>query len=228
MQRAEALLRLVAPNVNLDDTSLDTSTPEQLIATLQLDKLNLSSPNQQSLEAAASTNDNSTESELLDTMLENSGTFDLDDDGRWEYRGHSSGLIFVQKLRKQFGNLIVPPLRWARPRATLPVLESPKSQSDSPQDSSVPPSHDLPPKESAKILCRNSFDHACLLMRFVHEPSFFAMVDRIYETPPDQFSNDEHAFLPLLYVTIAVGCLFSNDFESTLNTAGYEGAIGQG
>lgn len=65
-------------------------------------------------------------------------------------------------------------------------------------------------------------------MRFVHEPSFFAMLDRIYDTPSEQYSNEEHTFLPLLYVAIAVGCLFSNDFESTLNTAGYEGAIGQG
>jgi hypothetical protein len=228
LQRAEALLRVVAPNLNLDDPSLDTTAPEQLMATLQLDKSSLPSPTKPAQVPAGSANDTSAEGELLDTMMENSGTLNLDDEGHWEYRGHSSGLIFMQRLRKQFGNLNVPPLRSTRPRAPLPLLDSPKSQSDSPQDSSLPPLHDLPSKEIAKALCRNSFDHACLLMRFVHEPSFLAMVDRVYDTPPEQYSNEEHTFIPLLYVVIAVGCLFSNDFESTLDTAGYEGAIGQG
>jgi hypothetical protein len=65
-------------------------------------------------------------------------------------------------------------------------------------------------------------------MRFVHEPSFFALLDRVYASSWEQFTNDEHTFLPLLYVVMAVGCLFSDDDESTLDVAGYEGAIGQG
>jgi hypothetical protein len=65
-------------------------------------------------------------------------------------------------------------------------------------------------------------------MRFVHEPSFFASLERIYDTPPEQFSNDENSFLPLLYIVVAVGCLFSDDGAGTLDLSGYEGAIGQG
>jgi hypothetical protein len=34
--------------------------------------------------------------------------------------------------------------------------------------------------------------------------------------------------LPLLYIVMAVGCLFSDDGVGTLDLAGYEGAIGQG
>lgn len=65
-------------------------------------------------------------------------------------------------------------------------------------------------------------------MRFVHEPSFYAMLDRIYDTPAEQYSNEEHSFLPLLYIVMSVGCLFSDDGAGTLDVSGYESAIGQG
>lgn len=212
---------------------MDTTSPEQLIAALRIDKPQDASASKPlaSSEQPEQTVDCADES-LLETMMENSGTLDLDDQGHWDYHGHSSGVIFLQRLRKQFGNLSLPLRGTSRSQPISQLLESPNSQSESPQDSNhnsnLPPTHDLPSKEVAKKLCRNSLDHACVLMRFVHEPSFFAMMDRIYDTPWDQFTNDEHTFLPLLYVVIAVGCLFSDDVESTLDIAGYEGAIGQG
>ena len=54
------------------------------------------------------------------------------------------------------------------------------------------------------------------------------MLDRIYDTPPEQYSNEEHSFLPLLYIVMSVGCLFSDDGAGTLDVSGYETAIGQG
>lgn len=108
------------------------------------------------------------------------------------------------------------------------MLESPKSLSESPQDSTLPPTHDLPSRATARRLCHNAIYDACCLMRFVHEPSFFALFDRIYDTPPEQFGNEENAFLPLLYIVMAVGCLFSDDGAGTLDKAGYESAINQG
>jgi hypothetical protein len=65
-------------------------------------------------------------------------------------------------------------------------------------------------------------------MRFVHEPSFFASLERIYDKSPEQYTNEENSFLPLLFIVMAVGCLFSDDGVGTLDVAGYEGAIGQG
>lgn len=115
-----------------------------------------------------------------------------------------------------------------RLRPVSQLLDSPKSTSDSPQDISLPPTHDLPPRDVTRKLCRNALDDACALMRLVHEPSFYAMVDRIFDVPPDQFTNEENTFLPLLYIVIAVGCLFSDDGASTLDVSGYESAIGQG
>jgi len=54
------------------------------------------------------------------------------------------------------------------------------------------------------------------------------MLDRIYDTPSEQYSNEEHSFLPLLYIVMSVGCLFSDDGAGTLDVSGYESAIGQG
>lgn len=108
------------------------------------------------------------------------------------------------------------------------MFDSPKSMSESPQDALVPPTHDLPPVTVARRLCHNALDDACSLMRFVHEPSFFASLEGIYDKSPDQYTNDENSFLPLLYIVMAIGCLFSDDGIGTLDVDGYESAIDQG
>lgn len=161
---------------------------------------------------------------LLETMVDNSGCLDRDDQGHWDYHGHTSGIIFVRRLRKQLGAADIP---ITKPGAMSQMLGSPKS-SESPQDASLPPTHDLPPRAAARRLCHNALDDACSLMRFVHEPSFFASLERIYDVSPEQYTNEENSFLPLLYIVMAVGCLFSDDGAGTLDIAGYEGAIGQG
>ncbi|CRG85879.1 Activator of stress genes 1 [Talaromyces islandicus] len=232
LHKAEAILRVLAPDLDLSDPSLDTASSQDIIAAFRRPQPRGNSPPRPS--PSTTTNEPSNEcaeESLLETMVENSGSLDLDDQGHWDYHGQSSGIIFMQRLRKQFGNLILPSRALSRPRPISQILETPKSQSESPQDShssNYPPTHDLPSKEVAERLCRNTLDHACSLMRFVHEPSFYAMLDRVYASSWDQFTNDEHTFLPLLYVVMAVGCLFSDDVESTLDVAGYEGAIGQG
>ncbi|KAJ5326912.1 Transcription factor [Penicillium brevicompactum] len=229
LQKAEALLRTVLPNVNLDDPQLDVHATEQRFAAAQKEKqaTEESKPPAAQADAAPEAGDEG----LLETMVDNSGCLDRDDQGHWDYHGHTSGIIFVRRLRKQLGAVdITSPMARSRASISGQMMGSPKSFSESPQDSSLPPTHDLPPREVARRLCHNSIDHACSLMRFVHEPSFFAMLERIYDTPPDQFTNEENSFLPLLYIVIAVGCLFSEDGQGqgTLDLSGYEGAIGQG
>lgn len=232
LHKAEAILRVLAPDLDLSDPSLDTASSQDIITAFRRPQPRGNSPPRPA--PSTTTQEPSTEcadESLLETMVENSGSLDLDDQGHWDYHGHSSGLIFMQRLRKQFGNLVLPNRALAKTRPISQILETPKSQSESPQEShnsNFPPTHDLPPKDVAERLCRNTLDHACSLMRFVHEPSFFSMLDRVYASSWDQFTNDEHTFLPLLYVVMAVGCLFSDDVQSTLDVAGYEGAIGQG
>lgn len=65
---------------------------------------------------------------------------------------------------------------------------------------------DLPSKEAALALCANSFNYACSLLRFVHQPSFYEMVDKIYDSP-----SPPKGELALLYVILGLGSIFDTD-----------------
>lgn len=225
LHKAEALLRVVLPDLNLDDPRFDVHATEQLLAAIKKDKVAPSVAKPPAGTKPESGADPPEES-LLESMVDNSGALDLDDQGNWDYHGHSSGLIFIRRLRNQLSNSDA---QSALPNFRPPpqMLESPKSTLESP-DSNVAPTHDLPSRAVARRLCRNALEVGCALMRFVHEPSFYAMFDRIYDTPPEQYTNQENSFLPFLYIVLGVGCLFSGNGEDTLDLSGYESAIGQG
>ena len=67
-------------------------------------------------------------------------------------------------------------------------------------------------------------------MRPFHRPTFFKRLDRIYNTDPDQYTNADTQFLPLLYVVMAVGCMFAKteNEQTMLDTKGYQEAMEQG
>ena len=172
---------------------------------------------------------------LLESMVENTGLLDIDDQGYWDFHGHSSGLVFLQRMREQFGDLMgktegaaMPFMKSRSPMSLSQPFESPKSLVDSPMDNNLPNTHDLPVRDCARKLCEYALDDACALMRFVHQPTFYAMLDRVYDVAPDQFGNDENRFLPLLYSAMALGCLFAKAETSILQIEGYESAIDQG
>ena len=153
---------------------------------------------------------------LLGTMLENFGSLDLDDKGRWNYSGHSSTIIFMQRLQNQFGNLITPTAKPFRSGLGAQYPESSVGLSRPFDDySGVSQSFVLPVESTARELCRVSFDQACIPNRFIHEPSFWASFDQVYATSWDRYGAGERVFLPLLYAAIAVGCLFSDIDKST-------------
>ena len=249
LHKAEALIRVVYPDINLDDPQFDLHATEQMLAAnkdkrqpqqpqqqqqqqqqqpqapLQSQQPPQAAPRSPSAMQSAPSSEGAEES-MLETMVDSAGCLDLDDQGHWDYHGHTSGIIFLRRLRKQLGasDIQAPSMR-SRP---MPHMDSPRSLGDSPQDSLLPPTHDLPSRPVAQRLCHNAFEDGCSLMRFVHEPSFYSMLDRIYDIPPEQYSNEEHSFLPLLYIVMSVGCLFSDDGAGTLDVSGYETAIGQG
>ncbi|KAJ6166806.1 hypothetical protein N7470_002253 [Penicillium chermesinum] len=218
LHKAEAILRVVCPDVNLNDPKLDINAVIQRLASAQqgqakqaLSEPTAGAPAAKSSDSASGQGDAAQEGGeegLLETMVDQSGWLDRDDQGHWDYHGHSSGIIFARRLRRRLGDQSEFPRYPSRS-----MLESPESMSESPQDGS---------------LCHNALDDACTLMRFVHEPSFYASLERIYDRPHDQYTNEENSFLPLLYIVMAVGCLFSDDGIGTLDVDGYEGAIGQG
>ena len=242
LQRAEALLKIVLPDVDLDDPNYEIVKQQRTPTVVKQE--NKPTDHTQAMPGIlpgitpANPNLNNTEAEkdsLLESMVESTGLLDIDDQGYWDFHGHSSGLVFLRRMREQFGDLMGKtegarmPFMKSRPTMSLSQpLESPKSSLDSPMDSNLPNIQDLPTRDCAQKLCAYALDDACALMRFVHQPTFYSMFDRVYDTAPEQFGNDENRFLPLLYSVLALGCLFAKAETSTLQIEGYESAIDQG
>jgi hypothetical protein len=158
----------------------------------------------------------------LESMVRAVAQMDVDEQGHWDYHGHSSGLSFMRRMREQLGDLMGPdspatPFVKSRP-ASL-VLDSPRSIIDSPSENPSSPSSDLPPKELARQFCSNAVGDAIALLRFVHVPSFWASFERIYDTPQENWGNEEQRFLPLLYSAMALGTLFGKDEKALFSKA---------
>ncbi|RDL40450.1 uncharacterized protein BP5553_00429 [Venustampulla echinocandica] len=223
LQRAEALLRTFLPNVDLHDPNIDATIQQQLQA-----RGAKPFPTAESASKPTETTEEEQDAPLR-SMIASTGQLDLDENGRWDFHGGSSGTVFVRRMREQFGGLLGTenngPLFPKVPHPST-FLNSPGSSAESPLDSGLPNTMDLPSKATAKVLCSNSLDLACSVLRFVHQPSFYEMVDRIYDTPPENYGNEENRFLPLLYVVLALGCMFV-DSEGSENTT-YKTGIDQG
>lgn len=234
LQRAEALLRTVLPDVDLDDPSLDVGKPQRTNVMRQEGQ-----PAQPSqlrpwvpLRKDQQTSDGEKDS-MLESMVANTGSLDLDDDGNWDFHGHSSGRIFLRRMREQFGDLMGKPdaTPFLKPRNISPrsqLMDSPRTSSDTPMDPNLPKTHELPPKHCAQLLCENALDDAGAILRVVHQPTFYDMFHRVYDISYENFGDSEHRFLPLLYGVIALGALFAKADQSQLQTYGYENATDQG
>ena len=212
----------VLPGIDLDDPKFDARGIDQLIETSRAQKPSSAPPERQ----------NPDDDGQLQTMVDQTGSLDLDDQGHWHFHGHSSGYAFMRKFKSQFGESLaidprLPISRWQRHKPN--VLESPKSSMSSPNDSTSPAT-DLPSREVAIELCRNSIDDCCALMRPLHRPTFFRRLHRLYDTDPDHYTNSDTQFLPLLYIVMALGCLFARtEHENTmLDKRGYQEAMEQG
>ena len=219
------MLRTVLPGLDLDDPKFDARTVEQLVESSRA-KTAVNGETKPGPEAPKPDDD-----AQLQSMVDRTGALDLDDHGNWDFHGHSSGYVFMRKFRAQFGDQFLSEYMHPRKNRTIAqVLESPKSANSSPIDFNLPHHVDLPPKEVAIDLCRNTLDDACALMRPIHRPTFFKRLNSLYDTEPEQYNNHHVQFLPQLYVVMAVGCLFSKtENENTvLDLKGYKEAIEQG
>ena len=241
LQRAEALLKTVLPDLDLDDPNYEAAISQRIHPVVKQEIK--PADNSQAMPGitpgipqADSPSDTDAEKDsLLESMVENTGLLDIDDQGYWDFHGHSSGLVFLQRMREQFGGLMgktegasMPFMKSRSPMSLSQPFESPKSLVDSPMDPNLPNMQELPARDCARKLCEYALDDACALMRFVHQPTFYAMFDRVYDVAPENYGNDENRFLPLLYSALALGCLFAKSETSILQIEGYESAMDQG
>ncbi|CCE63622.1 hypothetical protein TPHA_0F01380 [Tetrapisispora phaffii CBS 4417] len=77
----------------------------------------------------------------------------------------------------------------------------------------------LPPKNVVLHFISYTWENCCVLFRFYHRPSFLKKLDALYETDPDDYTEEQIKFLPLCYATIAVGILFYEDKKDRNSTS---------
>jgi hypothetical protein len=225
LKRADAILKLIIPNADLNDPQLEAKIQSGILGRTQS---NTANGEVNGINHALGFGDGGMDSHL-ESMVKSTGQLDLDEQGNLEYHGHSSGLSFVRRMREQLGDMMGPegqatPFVKSRPMSQ--VFDSPRSTNDSPYDSGL--GVDLPPREVARTLCDNAINDASALLRIVHWPTFVKQLDSIYDTPQENYGNDENAFLPLLYATMALGTLFGKEEGGELDKKGYESAINEG
>lgn len=225
VHRAEALLHMIIPNLDLNDPAIDIAVAQGFIPGLKnkmpefVESKKQQHSNGEFIEPKKDTN--------LESMVRAVGQIELDESGRWDYHGHSSGLSFVRRMREQLGDIMGPetvatPFIKSRPASH--IIDSPKSTNyaESPLGSPSE-SLDLPPEDIARTLCNNSISETAVLLRTVHLPTFWRSFKRIYSMAPEQFADEDHRFLPLLYSVLAVGSVYGNNQDQE-----YESGIDQG
>ena len=232
VHRAEALLHMIIPNLDLNDPAIDVAVAQGFIPGLENKMPDLvESRHQQQRQRPQETlpPDGQRKDTNLESMVRAVGQIELDEHGHWDYHGHSSGLSFMRRMREQLGDVMGPDTvatPFAKTRPSPHSLESPKSNlyAESPMDSSNGASGtDLPAEETARRLCQNAIAEVAVLLRTVHAPTFWRSFQRIYTLPSEHYTDEDHRFLPLLYSTLAVGSVFGSATDTE-----YEGAIEQG
>lgn len=234
LHRAEALLKSVMPDVNLDDPTIHASGPPPVHFPQPGYEKNAGT----SKKPAASEEDSQAAADgdkesMLESMVQNTGSLDLDDQGYYDFSGHSSGLVFLKRLKEQYGDIMGDPEGYgslfARTRHFSNVMESPRSiESPISDPNGLPNVHELPSKDCALHLTEVALKDGLALMRFIHLPTMYTMIHRIYDVPPEQWGNDENRYLPLLYAVLAVGSMFATRANSKLQHDGYDAAIDSG
>jgi hypothetical protein len=232
LKRAKALLHVVFPTIDLNDPSIDAHLQSGMLPQLPVAAPR---PPVMPTDPRLSHHHTDPQTELaddshLEAMVKATGQLDLDEQGNWDYHGHSSGLSFMRGLR-QFGDMFqVPPdsspsLKHRNMSVDPPSPSSTRSPAAS--STALPLGTELPNKQDAISLCENAIIDAGAMQRVVHLPTFYKQLDRMYEIPTESYANAENNFLPLLYAVLALGKLFSQG-EHEMDKSNYDTVVDEG
>ncbi len=162
---------------------------------------------------------NRREDNMLESMVQDGTSMKIDRQGSIDYRGSSSSFHFV---RSMYGNLSKilgsGPNEMAGDTAQLSLddIPFPELQLDD---------LFLPPRPIARKLYEYMFDHSMVFVHFFHRPTFIKHFKMVYDyhfeqNGPGKDSGDKQQnikpsdfarFLPLLYASFAVGCVYAAD-----------------
>lgn len=233
LQRAEALLKKFMPDLDLADPSMDPAVEQEFRLREQARAKAIKR------EESSSSSTSLKSDERLMSMISGVGQLEFDDKGDYDFHGPSSGTVFFRKMKDHFKSLLgrdyhVPVLPRPPKPSSIVNLDSPRllaASSPGSRKASNPDVCDLPPKVIARRLCSQSLKNATCLLRIVHVPSFYTMVDRIYENLPGgygSYGTDSDRDLALLYSVLALGCMYNVTDDEKSKKSPYETAQEQG
>ncbi|KAH8156648.1 hypothetical protein CIB48_g11596 [Xylaria polymorpha] len=224
LSRAETLLRRFMPDVDLNDPDLDPAVQQEFRMREQARQKAASAQKKDQAKPPISEGQ-------LQSMVSSAGQLDLNESGDYDFHGTSSGSVFFKQMKKHFRTLLGRdyqiPFMPRPPRPSIvTALDSPRPSPGSPW-AATPNSfvHNLPPKPRAVALCSESLDNATCLLRIVHKPTFYSMLDKLYEKPNDEFGIEDKRNLALAYSAMALGCMYNVADQGMTNSPPYKKSI---
>jgi hypothetical protein len=155
---------------------------------------------------------------MLQSMVQDSTHMKIDHQGSIDYRGSSSSFHFVRSMYGNISKLLGSgPMEMAGDTALISLddIPFPDLQLDD---------FFLPPRPIARKLYEYMFDHSMVFVHFFHRPTFIKHFEMVYDYHFEQNGpgrNDDKQqtikpsdfarFLPLLYASFAVGCIYAAD-----------------
>lgn len=187
-----------------------------------------------SLKNQQSSSSSSSKDSHLRSMIDSVGQLELNDKGDYDFHGTSSSSVFFKRMKDHFraflgrDNQLPSMSKSPRPDGVV-ALDSPKSSASSPWSAaSLPQTYNLPPKPTALALCSESLSNATCVLRIVHQPSFYEMLDGLYAKSPDVFEIEDNRNLALAYSVMALGCMYNVPDKKGAGPLPYKVAIDQG
>lgn len=227
LARAEALLRKFIPDVNLDDPNLDPAVQQEFKNRERI-RLQAVKTKREEVEKAEQN-----DAQIM-SMIETLGQLHLDERGGWDFRGTSSGAVFLGRMKEHFGGLLGYDYQttFLPHPSRIPLGLKPGSplstSTATPPSDTYPNVYDLPPKERARQLCHFALTCATALLRIVHLPSFFTKFNEMYEKPAETFDADDNRFLGLVYAVMAVGAMYNIVDDNVESQVHYKEAAEEG
>lgn len=155
---------------------------------------------------------------MLESMVQDGTHMKINRQGSIDYRGSSSSFHFVRSMYGNLSKLLGSgPMEMAGDivQLSLDDIPFPDLQLDD---------FFLPPRPIAQKLYDYMFDHSMVFVHFFHRPTFIKRFHMVYDYHFEQNGpgkNDDKQqtikpsdfarFLPLLYASFAVGCVYAAD-----------------
>ncbi|KAL5604766.1 uncharacterized protein BROUX77_004952 [Berkeleyomyces rouxiae] len=204
LQRAESLLKKYLPDIDLADPALNP-TIQQEIRARQLARKQTSKP-----QAA--------HDKTIASMTGSIGNLDFNGPGNWNFQGPSSSTVFFLWIKKHFRGMLGLVLEneedfQMRPRCLQTLAKSavPNRSLENNGDSlTLAGKTYLPTKEVAHGLCYYyNLNSATCLIRILHMPSFYALLDQVYAAPFEAMASVtfRHS-LAVVHSVFAVGYMY--------------------